>query len=182
MQRREILSTLAAAGIAGAVAPPSRATQPAPRSFIAPTIEARDGTRLYWTQWGTGRPILFLNSAGMNTQMWDYQFAAFADRGYRCIGFDRRGHGRSDRSLGTVLRGLNLPGNDAVGQHAVGSVPVTGCNRVQQSCNDHGLSGRTDQDRGARARYPWRSGCLGAACDKRQAHRGTDSWVRFQGI
>lgn len=44
--------------------------------------------------------MLFLNSAGMTTQMWDYQMVAFADHGYRCIAFDRRGHGQSDRSLG----------------------------------------------------------------------------------
>jgi len=55
---------------------------------------------LYWTQWGEGRPILFLNGANLTTQMWDYQMVAFADQGYRCIAFDRRGHGRSDRPLG----------------------------------------------------------------------------------
>lgn len=78
-----------------------RNSQPfgAKRSGVAPYIEAPDGTRLYWTQWGSGRPILFLNSAGMSTSMWDYQMAAFADQGYRCISFDRRGHGRSDRAL-----------------------------------------------------------------------------------
>ena len=63
-------------------------------------VEAQDGTHLYWTQWGVGHPILFLNSAGMTTQMWDYQMVAFADHGYRCIAFDRRGHGQSDRPLG----------------------------------------------------------------------------------
>jgi non-heme chloroperoxidase len=70
------------------------------KSVIAPFIEAHDGTRLYWSQWGSGRPILFLNSAGMSTSMWDYQMVAFAEHGYRCIAFDRRGHGRSDRPPG----------------------------------------------------------------------------------
>jgi pimeloyl-ACP methyl ester carboxylesterase len=70
------------------------------RTVTEPFIEAQDGTRLYWTQWGAGRPILFLNSAGVSTQMWDYQMVEFADQGYRCIAFDRRGHGRSDRPLG----------------------------------------------------------------------------------
>ena len=41
--------------------------------------------------------MLFLNSLGCGSQMWDYQIAAFADQGFRCIGFDRRGHGRSDQ-------------------------------------------------------------------------------------
>ncbi len=76
------------------------ATSASTRKVIEPFIEAHDGTRLSWTQWGVGRPILFLNSAGVSTQMWDYQMVEFADQGYRCIGFDRRGHGRSDRPLG----------------------------------------------------------------------------------
>jgi non-heme chloroperoxidase len=62
-----------------------------------PYIEARDGTHLYWTHWGTGAPILFLHSAGVSMPMWDYQMIAFADQGHRCVAFDRRGHGRSDR-------------------------------------------------------------------------------------
>ena len=73
-------------------------------------VETSDRTRLYWTQWGPTGPrvagaqnaptILFLNSAGMPTQMWDYQMIAFAEQGYRCIGVDRRGHGRSDQAAG----------------------------------------------------------------------------------
>src|SRR5215469_5811978 len=62
-----------------------------------PFIIAKDGTQLFWREWGQGAPILFLNSLGCNTQMWDYQFIAFAEQGYRCIGFDRRGHGKSDQ-------------------------------------------------------------------------------------
>jgi pimeloyl-ACP methyl ester carboxylesterase len=62
-----------------------------------PFITAKDGTELYWHEWGTGAPILFLNSLGCGSRMWGYQMAAFADVGFRCIGFDRRGHGRSDQ-------------------------------------------------------------------------------------
>jgi pimeloyl-ACP methyl ester carboxylesterase len=107
MQRREVLNTLAFAGatvpaamLSEAAAQSARATTSATKTTIAPFIEARDGTRLYWTQWGSGRPILFLNSFGLTTQMWDYQMVAFADQGYRSIAFDRRGHGRSDFALG----------------------------------------------------------------------------------
>jgi non-heme chloroperoxidase len=46
---------------------------------------------------GAGAAILFLSSLGCTSRMWDYQMAAFADEGFRCIGFDRRGHGRSDQ-------------------------------------------------------------------------------------
>jgi non-heme chloroperoxidase len=107
MQRREVLNILAVAGatvpaamLSEAAAPAPRATTSATRATTAPFVEARDGTRLHWTQWGSGRPILFLNSAGLTTQMWDYQMIAFADQGHRCISFDRRGHGRSDLALG----------------------------------------------------------------------------------
>ena len=61
-----------------------------------PFIAAKDGTQLYWREWGEGPPVLFLNSLGFASAAWDYQFIAFAEAGYRCIGFDRRGHGRSD--------------------------------------------------------------------------------------
>jgi hypothetical protein len=80
MQRRELMNTLLAAGTISAVSaqatagPPLRTTTPSSkRTAVAPFIETLDGTHLYWTQWGVGRPILFLNSAGMTTQMWDYQ-------------------------------------------------------------------------------------------------------------
>jgi non-heme chloroperoxidase len=62
-----------------------------------PFINAKDGAQLYWSEWGAGAPILFLSSLGCTSRMWDYQMAAFADEGFRCIGFDRRGHGRSDQ-------------------------------------------------------------------------------------
>ena len=62
-----------------------------------PFIAAKDGAELYWREWGAGAPILFLNSLGCAYGMWDSQMAAFADEGFRCIGFDRRGHGRSDQ-------------------------------------------------------------------------------------
>ena len=62
-----------------------------------PFIATKDGAHVYWHEWGAGAPILFLNSLGCGHGMWDYQMAAFADEGFRCIGFDRRGHGRSDQ-------------------------------------------------------------------------------------
>src|SRR5262249_40060099 len=55
-----------------------------------PFITAKDGAQLYWREWGKGPPILFLSSLGCDSRMWDYQIAAFADEGFRCIGFDRR--------------------------------------------------------------------------------------------
>lgn len=62
-----------------------------------PFTSATDGTRLYWHEWGEGAPMLFLSGLGMGSQMWQYQVAAFAEQGFRCIALDRRGHGRSDQ-------------------------------------------------------------------------------------
>jgi pimeloyl-ACP methyl ester carboxylesterase len=61
-----------------------------------PVFQAPDGTSLFYWERGQGAPVLFLNGLGCVSRMWDYQVVAFAERGIRCIGFDRRGHGRSD--------------------------------------------------------------------------------------
>jgi non-heme chloroperoxidase len=97
-----------------------------------PYIAARDSTPLYWREWGEGAPILFLNGLGVGTQMWDYQFAAFADQGFRCIGFDRRGHGRSDQpargydhdtladDVAGLIEALDLTGLTLIGHSMAG--------------------------------------------------------------
>lgn len=63
-----------------------------------PFITANDGTQLYWREWGSGAPIVFVSALGCAGSMWEYQFAEFGDRGMRCLTLDRRGHGRSDQS------------------------------------------------------------------------------------
>jgi non-heme chloroperoxidase len=112
-----------------------------------PFITAKDGTSLYWREWGDGAPILFLNSLGLGSQMWDYQIAAFSEEGFRCIGFDRRGHGRSDQPargydhdtfaddvatlIGELdLRGLTLIGHSMAGGEMVRYLTRHGCDRV----------------------------------------------------
>lgn len=62
-----------------------------------PYFEATDGTRLFYKEWGRGRPVVFLASAALNADMWEGQYACLAEHGLRCIGLDRRGHGRSDQ-------------------------------------------------------------------------------------
>jgi pimeloyl-ACP methyl ester carboxylesterase len=59
-------------------------------------VEADDGTRLYVRDVGAGRPVVLLHSWALSSQMWQYQVAELTGHGYRCITFDRRGHGRSD--------------------------------------------------------------------------------------
>ena len=65
-----------------------------------PYFEASDSTPLFYSEWGDGPPVLFLSGLGCSLRMWDYQFAALAEAGLRCIGLDRRGHGRSDQPKG----------------------------------------------------------------------------------
>ncbi|MEU9209801.1 alpha/beta hydrolase [Streptomyces sp. NPDC048415] len=57
-----------------------------------------DGTRLHFVDYGpaAGQVIVFVNSSYFGTEMWEYQMLPLAEAGYRCAGFDRRGHGRSD--------------------------------------------------------------------------------------
>jgi pimeloyl-ACP methyl ester carboxylesterase len=60
------------------------------------SLAASDGTRLWYNDWGSGRPVVFLNTAMMNCRMWEFQATFLADRGFRCVTYDRRGCGRSD--------------------------------------------------------------------------------------
>jgi non-heme chloroperoxidase len=108
-------------------------------------ISATDGTRLYWHEWGEGAPLLFLSSLGMGSQMWQYQLAAFAEQGFRCICLDRRGHGRSDQpgggydhdtfadDIATLIDDLDLSGLTLVG-HSMA------CGEIVRFLSRHGDS------------------------------------------
>jgi len=61
-----------------------------------PFIGASDGTRLFHRDWGVGAPIVFCHPWGLNADIFEYQLTALSDQGFRCVAFDRRGHGRSD--------------------------------------------------------------------------------------
>ena len=60
-------------------------------------MTTRDGTDLYFKDWGLGRPVLFSHGWPLSADSWDYQMAFLASHGYRCIAHDRRGHGRSSQ-------------------------------------------------------------------------------------
>lgn len=97
MHRRDILSLSLAAPLIGAAA----AARPAQAATRRPAqIRAKDGAALYHRDWGEGPAILFAASWACSGEMWAYQVAHFADAGFRCISFDRRGHGRSDVPAG----------------------------------------------------------------------------------
>lgn len=63
-----------------------------------PNITTRDGTSLYYKDWGTGQPIVFHHGWPLSADDWDAQMLFFLDHGYRVIAHDRRGHGRSTQT------------------------------------------------------------------------------------
>jgi non-heme chloroperoxidase len=61
------------------------------------TITTKDGTQLYYKDWGTGQPVVFSHGWPLNADSWEAQMMFLATNGYRCIAHDRRGHGRSSQ-------------------------------------------------------------------------------------
>jgi non-heme chloroperoxidase len=62
------------------------------------TITTRDGTRIYYKDWGTGQPVVFSHGWPLSADAWDAQMVFLGSRGYRVIAHDRRSHGRSDQT------------------------------------------------------------------------------------
>jgi non-heme chloroperoxidase len=63
-----------------------------------PTITTKDGTEIYYKDWGTGQPIVFSHGWPLSADDWDGQMLFFGQQGYRVIAHDRRGHGRSSQT------------------------------------------------------------------------------------
>jgi non-heme chloroperoxidase len=61
------------------------------------TIITKDGTQIYFKDWGTGQPVVFSHGWPLSSDSWDSQMFFLASNGYRCIAHDRRGHGRSSQ-------------------------------------------------------------------------------------
>lgn len=94
MNRRNILTSGLAAGTMAALVDAGPAAAGAAPHPV--TVRTRDGVRLFHRDWGEGRPVVFVSSWALTSEMWAYQVAHLSDAGFRCIAFDRRGHGRSD--------------------------------------------------------------------------------------
>src|ERR1700731_2611728 len=62
-----------------------------------PTITTKDGTSIYYKDWGTGQPITFSHGWPLTADAWDAQMLFLGQQGYRVIAHDRRGYGRSSQ-------------------------------------------------------------------------------------
>ena len=64
------------------------------------SITTKDGTEIYYKDWGSGQPIVFHHGWPLSGDDWDTQMLYFLQQGYRVIAHDRRGHGRSAQVSG----------------------------------------------------------------------------------
>src|SRR5262245_20142365 len=99
--RRDVLvggaSLLAGAALATGAAS-ARAETPKPKAAAhgsnGNTLTTKDGTQIYYKDWGTGQPVVFSHGWPLTADAWEAQMFFLASNGYRCIAHDRRGHGR----------------------------------------------------------------------------------------
>ena len=100
------------------------------------TITTRDGTEIFYKDWGSGQPVVFSHGWPLTADAWDRQMMFLAERGHRVVAHDRRGHGRSSQpwngndmdtyadDLAQLIEALDLRDIVLVG-HSTGGGEVT---------------------------------------------------------
>jgi len=99
-------------------------------------LTVADGTQIYFKDWGSGQPVVFSHGWPLTADAWEAQMVFLAERGYRCIAHDRRGHGRSSQpwngndmdtysdDLAALMDALDIRGATMIG-HSTGGGEVT---------------------------------------------------------
>jgi non-heme chloroperoxidase len=99
-------------------------------------ITTRDGTQIFYKDWGSGQPVVFSHGWPLNSDAWNDQLLFVASNGFRAIAHDRRAHGRSTQTgsgndldhyaddLADVIEALDLHDVILVG-HSTGGGEVT---------------------------------------------------------
>ena len=94
-------------------------------------LTTKDGTQIYYKDWGAGAPVVFSHGWPLNADAWESQMVFLASHGYRCLAHDRRGHGRSSQpwngneidtyadDLAELFEALDLKGVTLIG-HSTG--------------------------------------------------------------
>ena len=101
LTRREAI--LAGVAVSAALTLPSAAeaaTRPSTAKGAAAmtTITTKDGTHIFYKDWGKGQPIVFSHGWPLSADAWDNQMLFFGQQGFRVVAHDRRSHGRSDQT------------------------------------------------------------------------------------
>jgi non-heme chloroperoxidase len=117
---------------------------------LDPFVETHDGTKLFCKDWSPkssekAKPVLFVHSWALNSDMWQYQMVHLASHGLRCLAYDQRGHGRSSQpgygydyhtlaaDLAAVIEHFGLHDVTLVG-HSIG------CGEIVRYLSRHGSS------------------------------------------
>jgi non-heme chloroperoxidase len=110
-----------------------------------PTITTKDGTQIYYKDWGSGPAVVFSHGWPLCSDAWESQMVYLASHGFRCIAHDRRGHGRSSQpwngnemdtyadDLAELMNSLDVRGATMIGHS-------TGGGEVARYIGRHGTS------------------------------------------